>query len=386
MTNFTTGRTGAIRVCAVVVLLGALPVLADRLRAQPNQPAGLPPPPDNYYAAGNHIEIRGPILGDAVLAGRDLEIRQPVDGDVLGAGWRVTLSGAAHDDVRIAGGNVRLEAPIDGDVTVAGGDVTSGPQVRVGGRAWVSGAAVRLEGTFARDVRIAGRHVQLGADITGPVEVVAERVEILSGAHLRGPLTYRSPTAAEIAPGAILDGPVTFKKVQAREVQQARATRGVSSVLFGLHVFLTGLLVIVLIPRFTLDVAATLRQQPGRSLATGFALLVTLPIAAILLMISILGLPLGVAVVALYLVALLIGLVTTAYVVGQLEAGLLKRTPAGTRGSHALLLFAGVVTLAVLRALPVVGGVVVLASVLFGLGALTLWIYRHFESAAGTAT
>jgi cytoskeletal protein CcmA (bactofilin family) len=379
------GHARARPIWALVLLLAALALLAGRLRAQPDESAPLPPPPENYYAAGDHIEIRGPILGDAVLAGRDVEIRQTVDGDIFGAGWRVTLSGAAHDDVRIAGGNVRLEAPVDGDVTVGGGDVTTRPQVRVAGRAWVSGATVRLEGTFARDVRIAGRHVQLGADVTGPVEVVAEQIEILPGARLRGPLTYRSPEAAVIAPGAILEGPVTFKQVDAREPRQGRATRSVSSLLFGLHIFITGLLVIVLAPRVTLDVTATLRQQPGRSLITGFALLVTLPIAAILLMISILGLPLGVAIVALYLVALLVGLVTTAFLVGQLEAGLLKRAPASTRGSHAAVLLAGVVTLAVLRSLPLVGGVVVFASVLFGLGALTLWTYRRYELNAKAA-
>jgi cytoskeletal protein CcmA (bactofilin family) len=369
----------------MVLLLVAVPLLADRLGAQPDEPGNMPPPPENYYAAGNHLEIRGPVLGDAVLAGRDVEIRQSVDGDVLTAGWRVTLSGAAHDDVRIVGRNIHVEASVDGDVTLAGRDVTIGPQVRVAGRVWVSGGTVRVEGTFARDVRIAGGHVQVGADVTGPVQVVAERIEILPGARLRGPFTYRSPETAAIAPGAILEGPVIFKRVDAREIRQARATRGVSSLLFGLHVFITGLLVIVLVPRATLDVAATLRRQPGRSLAIGLALLVALPVAAILLMISILGLPLGVAIVALYLVALLVGLVTTAFVVGQLEARLFNRTPAGTRGSHAVLLFAGVVTLAVLRSLPIVGGVVVFASVLFGLGALTLWTYRRYELTAKAA-
>ena len=368
----------------VMVLLVAVTLLANRPGAQTDEPALLPPPPENYYAAGDRLEIRGPILGDAVLAGRDVEIRQPVDGDVVTAGWRVTLSGAAHDDVRIVARNVRIEAPVDGDVTVAGGDVTIGPAVRVAGRGWVSGSTLRVEGTFARDVRIAGRHVQLGADVAGPVQVVAERVEILPGARLRGPFTYRSPETAAVAPGAVLDGPVIFKRVDARETRQARATRSVSSLLFGLHVFLTGLLAIALVPQATLDAAATLQRRPGRSLLNGLTLLVALPVAAILLALSILGLPLGVAIAALYLLALLAGLVTTAVVVGQLEARLIKRTPTGTRASHAMLLLAGVVTLAVLRSLPVVGGFVVFASVLFGFGAVTLLTYRHYELTAKT--
>jgi len=77
--------------------------------------------------------------------------------------------------------------------------------------------------------------------------------------------------------------------------------------------------------------------------------------------------------------------VTTAFVVGQLEAGLLGRTPASARGSHAAPLMAGVITLAVLRSLPVVGGAVVFASLVFGLGALTLWTYRRYDLSAKAA-
>ena len=97
----------------------------------------------------------------------------------------------------------------------------------------------------------------------------------------------------------------------------------------------------------------------------------------VLFVASLVGLPVGLALVALYFVALLAGLVTTAYCLGALEAHLLKREAAGpTRGQQALMLLAGVLTLAVLRALPIVGGLVVFVSVLFGLGALALWSYQ----------
>src|SRR5215218_1596811 len=179
---------------AAVVLIGAL-ALGTRLFGQAGETAPAPPP-ENYYAAGNRLEIRGPILGDALLADREIIINQPVDGDVLGAGWRVSLNAVAHDDVRVAGGNVTLAAPVDGDVTIAGGEVTMGPAVRVAGRSWISGGTVRLEGAFARDLRVAGRTVQIGGEVQGPVEVTAETVEILPGARLHGPFTYRSPKPA----------------------------------------------------------------------------------------------------------------------------------------------------------------------------------------------
>ena len=58
---------------------------------------------DNYYAAGNRIEVTAPMAGDVIVAGRQIDIRQSVAGDLLAAGWRVTVSGRADDDVRVAG-------------------------------------------------------------------------------------------------------------------------------------------------------------------------------------------------------------------------------------------------------------------------------------------
>ena len=137
-----------------------------------------------------------------------------------------------------------------------------------------------------------------------------------------------------------------------------------------MHVFLIGLLLVIFLPRVETSTVATLRAQPGKSLLAGFVLLVTTPVAAVLLIISILGLPIGLALGALYAMALVGGLVVTAFFIGDAEVRWLAPRPMVSPSQHALLLLAGVVTLAVLRSL--LGGVIVLASVLFGVGALML--------------
>ena len=102
--------------------------------AQPAPANGQPTRADNYYAAGNRIEVTTAMAGDVIVAGRLIDILQPVAGDLLAAGWRVTVSGRADDDVRLAAGEVTLNAPVSGDIpTVAGGDVTLGPLTHIGG-------------------------------------------------------------------------------------------------------------------------------------------------------------------------------------------------------------------------------------------------------------
>jgi cytoskeletal protein CcmA (bactofilin family) len=352
--------------------------------AQPPSANGQPAPADNYYAAGNHIEITGPMTADVIVAGRQVDIAERVAGDILAAGWRVALTGPADDDVRIAAAEVVVNTPIAGDLTVAGGDVAIGPLTRVSGRSWITGSTVRINGVVERDLRVAGATVEIAGEIRSPLHVIADKLVILPSARVLGPITYKGSSEARIAEGAIVNGPITYEQIPQREAQRARSFTGVSSVLFTIHVFLAGLLVVVFLPRVETSVVTTLRVQPGRSLLAGFVLLVTIPAAAVLLAVSILGLPIGLALVAVYAVALFASVVATAFFVGDAEARLFNAGPIVTRGQHALVLLGGVLSLALLRAL--LGGFVVFASVLFGFGALALAAYHAYSQEPAPTT
>lgn len=350
---------------------------ADAQVAVPAAPAR-----ENYYAAGERVELSGPVGGDAVVAGRVVTLAQPVTGDVLAAGWRVTLSAPTADDVRMAGREVVITAPLDGDLTVAGGSVAIGSGVRVAGRTWVTADSIRADGVFARDVHLVGREVVVGGEVREPLTVTAESLHILPGANLLAAVSYRGPSAALIDPGARLAVPMTFERIPAEQARKERESRGASFVFFLLHLSVAGLLFLWLVPKVSAGAAETLRAEPGKSALLGLALLFTVPVTALLLVISLLGLPAGLALGALYLVALLLAVLVAAYAVGEFEWRLLNRPPITARSHAALALVAGVVTLAVLRSVPVLGGLVVFAATLCGLGSLGLWLYRR-RSAAG---
>lgn len=338
---------------------------------------------DNYYSAGNRVEITSPMPGDVVVAGRQVEINAPVTGDILAAGWHVTLAAPAADDVRIAAGEIVVNAPVSGDLTVTGGDVTIGRETRVTGRSWIAGQTLHIDGVLERDAHIAGATVEIAGEIRQPLEVVAEKLDILPTARILAPLTYKGSNAMKIAEGAVVNGPVTYDRIPEREARQARAFPAVSTFLFVAHLFLTGLLVVMFLPRFETSTVATLRTHPWKSLLAGLVLLVTTPIAAVLLVVSVLGLPAGLALGAVFAMALFAGVLATAFFVGDVEARLLQFGPIVTRGQHTLLLLAGVITLALLRAL--LGGFVVFVSVLFGLGAMMLWLYDAYARPSAPA-
>jgi hypothetical protein len=336
------------------------------------------PIPENYYAVGEHVVLPAPVLGDAVIAGRIVTVGEEVSGDVLAAGWQVHVSAPAADDVRVAGAHVEITATIGGDLTAAAGDLTIAGGTSVTGRSWLTGRTVRIDGTLNREVRVAAERVVIGGEVREPARIVAQRLEILPTAHIMAPLTYEGATPAVVAPGAVVATPIAYKQLPEKEVGNARMPRAITSIVFGIHVFFGGWLLLLLLPRFAAKPAEALRAAPGQSVLAGLGLLVTVPFVALLLMISLVGLPVGLLLTGAYAAALFIGVVTTAMYVGALERPLFNVTSPETRRQRVGLFFAGVVTLAVLRAIPGLGTLVVFLSMVAGLGAIGLWMYRSY--------
>jgi hypothetical protein len=272
---------------------------------------------------------------------------------------------------------------VQGDVTLAGGIVSLGPETHINGRSWITGRSVRVDGVLERELNVAAADVVIAGEVRMPIRIIAESLTIQSTARLLAPVTYRGPAEAVIAPGATIAGPFTFNHIEAREARRARELPALSTFLFTVHLFLAGLLVIVFLPRAELSVVSTLRAQPWQSLLAGLTLLITVPVAALILIVTVLGLPLGLFLAAVYAIALFAGVLTTAFFLGDAEARLLKAQAVKTRGQQALVLLAGILTLALLRVM--LGGLVVFVSVLFGLGALGIWVYQNYRRAASPA-
>jgi hypothetical protein len=192
-------------------------------------------------------------------------------------------------------------------------------------------------------------------------------------------MTYKSPAEAAIADGATVTGPVAYTRIEPREAKQARSLFGFSTILFTLHMTVVGLLLLVIAPRLAPSVVTTMRAMPGKSLLIGLALLVVTPFAALLLVISLIGIPIGITVGALYVLALPLAVLATAFFLGDVEARWFKM-PVVTRRQQSMVLLAGVLTLAVLRSVPAIGPLVVFASVLFGLGAMSARAYQEYAS------
>ena len=176
-------------------------------------------------------------------------------------------------------------------------------------------------------------------------------------------------------PGAIVRGTTTRLEAEAAPAAPSPAAQlGERALdwfrtLVGLAAF--GLVLVLLFPSFMQRSTEALVQAPWASLGLGFALLVGVPVAAVLLFVAGLlvgGWWLGLLALALYFLMLPIGCAIVGLFVGRLVMQRAGRP--GVASGWSLL--ASLALLGVVSLVPIAGGIAILAALTFGLGAGTL--------------
>jgi cytoskeletal protein CcmA (bactofilin family) len=328
---------------------------------------------EDIYLAGSSVNLAVVAQGDVIAAGGNLTIGDEIKGDAMLAGGSVTIRGKLRDDVRAAGGTVTLDAEVGDDALLAGGNVTLTPSARVGARAWLAGGRLDIAGRIGRELKAAGGSIAIAAEIMGDVMLAGENIEIKPGAVIHGDLRYMSPNAATIDKAARIDGTVTHLPSPRHERGVAGAAAGIG-ILISLMV--TGTVLLLLFPRFAAGVTDRIAQAPWKSLGLGLAVLTATPLVVILLFASLIGLWLAFILLAAYLVALLAGYLSGALSAGEFVLKRLRRQTELTRGWRVAALVIMLVVVGILGLVPGLGGLVLFALLLFGLGGLSWQVYR----------
>jgi len=162
------------------------------------------------------------------------------------------------------------------------------------------------------------------------------------------------------------------------------AVHWVGSVLWFAGVFFVGALFLVLFPSLSVRAAETIRRNPWQSAGLGFAILACAPIAAVVLLVTIVGIPLALLLVPLYLLLVFLGWIVAALFIGQRGLAVLRGTAPDSTGWRLLALVLALLALSLVRHVPFVGGIVVFMALITGIGALVSqgWARREGATAA----
>jgi cytoskeletal protein CcmA (bactofilin family) len=321
---------------------------------------------DDLFASGQTVTVAGRVTGDVYAAGQTVVVTGTVDGDLLAAAQQVVVDGTVNGNVRAAGAVITVNGHVGRSVTGAAQQVNIGSSGSVDGSLVAAGETISAFGPVGRGITAGGGTLQLGGTVGGKVLAWANTLSLGPSTRIAGDLEYRSESQAEIPSGTVA-GRVQYDPIQ-REARQAPLLNGLFDFgglvwLFGSAIL--GALAIIFAPRASARAVELGRQQPLLTFGVGLLALCTVPLAALLIGVTLVGIPLALAVGALYWLGLLLAWPALGLVVGTELARRVRRgEPMPVLGA----LVVGLIVLHLVTHLPIVGGLVAFLGLAFGVG------------------
>ena len=351
----------------------------------------------NIYLAGGQVRTAVAVEGDLFAAGGRVVVDRPVKGDAALAGGSVDVRAAVGDDLRVAAGAVSIESTVGGELYASAGSITLTSTARVGNAASLFAGSVTIDGKIDGPLKVYARNIVLNGEVNGDAHLAGEQIELGPTAKVSGALSYASAGGLKQAPGASIGGAVSRED---RRIGRHgdRGDRdhhwemqgygpGWAGWIFGFVALLAFAAVFLLIfPLFAARAADVARASPWLALAVGFGTLVAVPLLAVLLFITLLGIPLGIAVMALYPALLLAGYVVGVLFVARLvQTALRQGTPGGSFAATIGFFALALLLVMLVASVPFVGALASGGLVVFGLGGCALELVRRRQARADSS-
>jgi cytoskeletal protein CcmA (bactofilin family) len=329
---------------------------------------------DDLYLTANTILVDGTINGDLTTFGRSVSIKGVVKGGVLAAGETVKIGGEVSRAVRAAGRNLIVDGNFDGDVLLAGDKIHINDQTQITGSLVFAGRNISVDGSVKDGIKGYGQEVIIDSQIKGDVELEVEELVVLPRTRIDGDLIYGSDQDADIQSGAQISGMIT-RNPPSPDRERLPSWRSISTGIGFVAFFmslLTGLIIVLLAPKWLESTTDYIIAKPGPSVGWGAVILFATPVAALIAFIIVIGIPVSLITLALYAIAIYISQIPVCLLIGRWIISRFRSVEGKAIMFGALAL--GLFIYRILRMIPFLGGLIVLAAILFGLGAMAVSI------------
>jgi cytoskeletal protein CcmA (bactofilin family) len=324
----------------------------------------------DLYIWAQSIDIAGTLDGDIIAGFQEGSITGAVTEDLNVACQTMRITGEVGDDVRCACEMFYLDGHIGGDLIVACKDVHISKTAVIDGDVIIAAATVTMDGAVGGRARIMTGFLDLDGTIAGNAEITTDGgMRLGPDVHIGGDLFYEGPSEIDVPEGAVA-GEVTFQKVIEEDIDIDFNILGGANVFFHFLGFLAALVAGTIIVALTRDhatrTAEIIRTKPLKSLGIGFVTFICMPIVLIVLLVFILTIPLMFVVGLTYVIALYIAKFYFSIWLGNL----ILRRGGRTDVSPIPSMLLGLTIVYLVTAIPVVGTLVGVVIIFFGLGAL----------------
>jgi cytoskeletal protein CcmA (bactofilin family) len=327
---------------------------------------------DTLLASANTVRVEGVVNGDLLAFGRTVEVRGTVKGDLISCARRTEVSGTVEGHIYTLSHSLDLEGQVGHSIYGLVQSLHVDDRGRVGEAIVVGTGDASLEGVVKRSVNIYTNNGDVSGSIGRDLTMAGGSLTLTNTARVGGNLSARVHQLKEvrIADGATIVGQRDIQ-VKVRQSHFTRPRFYVHQAVWLAGAMLVGWLGLLLFPGF-FQATTQLVGSGWRSLGLGVGVLTGVPVAIIVVAITLVGFPVSLMLLAVYLPAIYLAKIW----VGAFLGRMLLKPSAATQGDWLLGLLVGLLILTLVGFIPYVGGLVRLGVVCLGLGAFAWEIYR----------
>jgi len=327
---------------------------------------------DSLLAVGKTVRVEGVINGDLLAFGETVEVLGTVKGDLLSFAKRTVVSGSVEGDIFSCAQSLDLDGQLGHSIYGWAQSLRLGRQSHVGDGMVVGAGDVILEGEVKRSVTIFSGNADVSGSVGRELTMAGGSLTVTDTARVGGNLIARVHQVKDVhvADGAAIAGKRDIQ-VRVRKSQFTRPRFYFHQAVWLAAAMLVGWLGLLLFPAFF----QTTTQAVGsgwRSLGLGVGVLAGVPLAVVVIAITLVGIPISLMLLAVYLGAIYLAKVW----VGAFLGRIVLKPAGGTKGDWLLGLLVGLLILTIVGFIPYLGGLIRLGVVCLGLGAFAAQLYR----------
>ena len=327
----------------------------------------------DLYAMGDRVRVEGTVDGDVFGFAQQMDVSGHVTGDLICFCQTLRISGQVDGNLRSLANNITVTGTIDKSVSSFTEWITIDPSGKIGHNLTSFTKTLTLDGSLGRDLLSMFGKGNINGSIGGSMNAKGENLTINSGASIAGSAKFEGDNPAEVSSGAKLASPLEYKKMQHKSHDVRGSGYYIWAVIWAAAYILFGLVLLSLLPAFSREASENV-ENVGASFGLGVLVFFAVPIAAVIACVTVVGLFVGLTTLFLWYAALYFAQIIVGATIGQWIMGRSSDTW-GLIGRMVI----GICILRVGMAVPYLGGWFKFGVVIWGVGALSLAIYRRLQ-------
>jgi cytoskeletal protein CcmA (bactofilin family) len=330
----------------------------------------------DIFLSGHRVKIEGTVDGDVFLFCQNADVEGHVTGDLIAFGQVVRIRGQVDGNVRSFTNTTLVSGNVAKNMLSFSESITVDSTGKIGGSITTFINTLTVDGRVGRDLLVFSKTTNVSGTVGGGIQAKGDSLRFGAGSQVDGAIKFQGNQPPDVSPRAKLASAPEFTKLE-HHTRYSESGFYVWRVIWTAAVILFALMLFLLMPRFARE-SVDSAERYGASFGLGVLVMFGVPIAAVIACITVVGLLIGISTFIVWIAALYCAQIVVGTIVGQWLMGRTRET-----WQFIGRMVVGVILVRVAEMIPHLGGWVKLAVLLWGMGAISLAIYRRFSPATG---